>query len=55
MCRPVTCKTCGLTTWAGCGQHIDAVLANVPVSRRCRCDRDTAPESRGIFAALFRR
>lgn len=23
MCRPVTCKTCGKTTWAGCGQHSD--------------------------------
>ena len=25
MCRAVTCKQCGKTTWAGCGQHIDAV------------------------------
>ena len=35
MCRAVTCKRCGKTTWAGCGQHIDSVLAEVPRDRRC--------------------
>jgi hypothetical protein len=35
MCRPVTCKKCGKTTWAGCGQHVNQVLAGVPVSQRC--------------------
>jgi hypothetical protein len=35
MCRAVTCKTCGKTTWAGCGQHVDAVLAGVPKNQRC--------------------
>ena len=29
MCRPVKCKTCGKTTWAGCGQHVDQVKASV--------------------------
>lgn len=35
MCRAVTCKTCGKTTWAGCGQHVDQVLAGVPQADRC--------------------
>ena len=35
MCRPVTCKQCGKTTWAGCGQHIDSVKAGVPAGQWC--------------------
>ena len=35
MCRPATCKTCGKTTWAGCGQHVDQVMAGVPRADRC--------------------
>ena len=35
MCRPATCKTCGKTTWAGCGQHVDQVMASVPKAQRC--------------------
>src|SRR5436309_2495511 len=30
MCRPVTCKQCGKTSWAGCGQHVEQVKASVP-------------------------
>ncbi len=35
MCRAVTCRTCGKTTWAGCGQHVDQVMRHVPSSQRC--------------------
>ncbi|WP_199286864.1 hypothetical protein [Nocardioides houyundeii] len=35
MCRAVGCKTCGKITWAGCGQHVDQVLARVPRQDRC--------------------
>lgn len=35
MCRPVTCKTCGKTTWAGCGNHVAQVKASVPAGRWC--------------------
>ena len=35
MCRAVTCRKCGKTTWAGCGQHVSQVMAGVPASRRC--------------------
>jgi hypothetical protein len=35
MCREVPCKTCAKTTWAGCGQHVDQVMARVPSGQRC--------------------
>ena len=35
MYRAVKCRTCGKTTWAGCGQHVDQVLRGVPASQRC--------------------
>lgn len=35
MCRAVTCKKCGKTTWAGCGQHVDDVMRGVPRADRC--------------------
>ena len=35
MCRPTTCKTCGRTTWAGCGQHVADVKAMVPSDQWC--------------------
>jgi len=37
MCSPVKCEKCGKTTWAGCGEHIDAVMADVPAEQRCTC------------------
>ena len=43
MCRPVTCKICGRTTWAGCGRHIAQVKAQVPPQRWCDGDH-TAEE-----------
>jgi hypothetical protein len=35
MCRPIPCKTCGKTTWSGCGQHITQVKASVPADQWC--------------------
>ena len=35
MCRPTTCKTCGKTTWAGCGRHVGDVKAMVPSNQWC--------------------
>ncbi len=37
MCSPATCQTCGKTTWTGCGQHADAVMAGVPRDQQCTC------------------
>ncbi len=38
MCRRVTCSRCGKATYAGCGQHVEEVLADVPAGQRCRCE-----------------
>ncbi|QOR70430.1 hypothetical protein IM660_17855 [Ruania alkalisoli] len=35
MCRPVSCDTCGKTTWAGCGEHVDQVMRAVPQAQQC--------------------
>ncbi|MDR0365970.1 MAG: hypothetical protein LBH68_03960 [Bifidobacteriaceae bacterium] len=35
MCRPVACRICGKTTWAGCGQHVAQVKAAVPKDQWC--------------------
>lgn len=37
MCYPVRCATCGKTGWAGCGQHVDNVMAGVSTAQRCTC------------------
>ncbi|WP_166509544.1 hypothetical protein [Blastococcus sp. TF02-8] len=43
MCRPTSCSTCGKTTWAGCGQHVDRVRAGVPADQWCPGHADAAP------------
>ena len=43
MCSPVTCRRCGKTTWAGCGQHIEQALAGVPAEQRCAGHDDANP------------
>ena len=40
MCQKVRCRSCGKTTWAGCGRHKDSVLADVPQNERCQCPRE---------------
>ena len=47
MCRPVTCKRCSKTTWAGCGQHVDQVKRTVPAGQWCTCDRTSTSASGG--------
>jgi hypothetical protein len=47
MCRAVMCKKCGKTTWAGCGMHVDQVLAGVP--RADRCEGHAAEPRQGGF------
>jgi len=39
MCRRVTCSECGLPSYAGCGQHVEQVLASTAPAQRCRCPR----------------
>lgn len=52
MCRAVTCKTCGKTTWAGCGQHIDQVKKSVPSSQWCPGDH---PKQQNLFGRIFQK
>jgi hypothetical protein len=53
MCRAVTCKTCGKTTWAGCGQHVADVMRHVPSAQRCS-GHEKVPAT-GFFGRLFGR
>lgn len=65
MCRPVNCKVCGKTTWAGCGQHVDSVKRTVPAAQWCdgrHTDAEVAAAKgaagdgpKGFFAKLFGR
>ena len=62
MCRAVTCKTCGKTTWAGCGQHIDSVKSKVAAGQWCDGRHEagsgsakTVGRSGGFFKRLFGR
>lgn len=61
MCRAVTCRVCGKTTWAGCGEHIETVRRTVPATQWCNGKHSPAETasaqspSAGIFARLFRR
>ena len=53
MCSPVKCRTCGKTTWSGCGQHVDQVMRNVPKSDRCPGHPEQ--QKTGGFLGLFGR
>ena len=55
MCRPVGCKTCGKTTWAGCGHHVDQVMAAVPKSNRCTGHQGEASTSDSSGTSFFSR
>ncbi len=35
MCSEARCKICGMTTWAGCGHHVNQVKARVPAAEWC--------------------
>jgi hypothetical protein len=37
MCRQVQCSSCGKATFAGCGRHVEQVLAHVRPADRCQC------------------
>ena len=54
MCSAVTCRKCGKTTWAGCGQHVDQVMRNVPKSQQCQ-GHAKEPSSGSFFSRLFGR
>jgi len=51
MCRRVQCEKCGKPTYAGCGMHIEQVLAGVPPEERCRCREQKDDTRAGAEAA----
>lgn len=55
MCRPVPCPSCGKTTWAGCGNHVDQVKASVPANQWCTCENHTQSATRapGFLGRIF--
>ena len=57
MCRAVTCRECGKTTWAGCGQHVSQVMAGIPADRRCpgHANDPAASSGSGWLRRLFGR
>lgn len=46
MCRRVTCSICGKPTFAGCGAHVEQVLAGVPKAQRCKCTAEDKARAR---------
>lgn len=55
MCSPVMCKTCGKTTWRGCGQHVDQVKAQVPAGQWCGGHPKDESASTGFLGKLLGR
>ncbi|WP_447643632.1 hypothetical protein [Nocardioides zeae] len=53
MCRATTCKKCGKVTWAGCGMHVQQVMAGVPRDQRC-AGHEAEPRT-GLLARLLGR
>jgi len=37
VCSKATCRTCGKTTWSGCGMHVRQVMRGVPADKQCTC------------------
>ncbi|MDA8033106.1 MAG: hypothetical protein M0T71_02895 [Actinomycetota bacterium] len=48
----MNCRKCGKTTWAGCGQHVQQVLRNVPAADRCQGHPKADPERRSLLERL---
>lgn len=56
MCRAVKCRQCSKLTWAGCGMHVDEVMAGVPTSARCPGHQEKqVPENSSFWTRLLRR
>lgn len=55
MCRRVECSKCKKPTYAGCGKHIEQVLADVPRESRCTCRDERARESAAQPPSRLRR
>lgn len=55
MCQRITCNSCGKPTYAGCGRHIEQVLGDVPVEKRCACREQKQPRSQDAKESWVKR
>jgi hypothetical protein len=55
MCSPATCPACKKTTWSGCGEHANQVMAGVPKNQRCACTPVERAASKGFLDRLLGR
>jgi hypothetical protein len=55
MCRRVECPKCKKPTYAGCGKHIDQVLGDIPLEKRCTCRTESTQESAAQPPSRLRR
>jgi hypothetical protein len=57
MCHPTTCRACSKTTWAGCGSHVQQVMAHVPRDQQCGCTAEerAAARGNGLLSRIFSR
>lgn len=53
MCYPVQCRSCGKTTWSGCGMHVDDVMRNVPAAQRCSGHPKEASDRGTLLSRIF--
>lgn len=53
MCHPTTCRVCSKTTWAGCGSHVEQVMAHVPQEQRCTCTASERGAAGGLLSRIF--
>jgi hypothetical protein len=53
MCRQKKCKNCNKITWAGCGNHVDAVMKGVADKDKCKCSSEKPSNSKGFFSKIF--
>jgi len=52
------CKRCEKAGWAGCGAHVDQVLAGVARNQRCTCtaeEKAAYKRENSFFGRLFSR
>ena len=50
MCQRTECPRCKKPTFAGCGRHVEQVLADVPKEERCQCRENDTPKKSGAFS-----
>jgi len=54
MCHAARCRTCGKTTWRGCGFHVAQVKAGVPDDQWCP-GHESSERDGGLLRRLLRR